>query len=581
MDIFGGRLDFTNGVFDARGFGVDTAEVDVDNVRLLLTGFAVLSTGINISGGSFTYGGFSVAFQSTPVSEDVLLTRDRGERQGIYLARGLAELDGASVYTHDLATSATPTGTFFPAVRVTDGQTGDHWAWAEQPIFVANATAPITVQNVRAFSTPEGIVVTWTPLNDPAIYSYNVLWGDVRTDVGFPRALAADATQTQLLLPSTVPSREYRVNVVALRNTQLTARQLALRHSSIRDAAVAAMKSSDEARRAIAKAAFEKNIGLTSAEVDSLAEQARLVASGLTSESLKRLPEPAPAKDGDFLNLYTAGPLGAGTSIVTLLSEGNNLPQVIGTPVTTATVGSPWETVLDAIDAETHTMTATLDQAPDGMTLEVLETVPGHIRVALRWTPTAALTGRVRVGVEFRDSNGGVVEERFSVFVGDTTNEDPGSIEILSPLPATSVVAGRLYSESVLARASRRAEALRYRLLEGPTGMSISPAAVVSWQTTSTSQGSYPVAIEVYHESEEGADAATLRFNLTVNRSNLLGDVNANGVVEASDKQALAAHLNGTAPAPIGDAELLDLNDDGVVDAADVATFDTLLLTLE
>lgn len=504
-------------------------------------------------------------------SLDVVLSPERGRRTGFHLVDALPEVDGAGTYVHDLAVAPVPTGTYYAAIRITDGQTGEHWAWSESPLFVANVAAPLTVPDVVARAADGGVLVSWTRLADPGIYAYNVLWGDERADVGLPRALGAPATESHLLLTGLEPGRRYRFSVVALRRSQLATKELAARHALLRDTAVAL---------ATGKSAPPAT-GLPAAEAASLAEQAALVAANLTPAAIKSLAEaPASATVATtkeaMATLYTAGPQAPAASMLTINPNENDGPIVVGTPNTRALVGEPWRTTLEAIDAEGHTITALLDEGPDGMVLTVEESRPGYLRVAITWTPTASLTGRVRVGVEFTDSEGIKVEERFSLFVGAQRNTAAAGVDLLAPLPTTSVIAGRLYQQSIGARAREAGTRLEYRLLRGPAGMVVSADGILSWQTAAPANvGAHPVAVEVIPSN--GGRPATLQFTLRVEVSNLVGDINADGFITAADITALAAVLAGNTPIPANRREQHDVNGDDVVDAADVAALVELL----
>ncbi|MFZ1829048.1 MAG: Ig domain-containing protein, partial [Candidatus Competibacteraceae bacterium] len=125
------------------------------------------------------------------------------------------------------------------------------------------------------------------------------------------------------------------------------------------------------------------------------------------------------------------------TVTVTEPTPTNRDPQILSSPVTTATVGQPYRYDVNATDADGDTLTYALNAAPASMSINSSSGL-------IAWTPTAA--GEVTVRVEVNDGHGGQATQSFSLQVQPENlpplPEDPATVAPpVDPTVATTTFA--------------------------------------------------------------------------------------------------------------------------------------------
>ncbi|NEZ66600.1 tandem-95 repeat protein [Leptolyngbyaceae cyanobacterium CCMR0082] len=90
--------------------------------------------------------------------------------------------------------------------------------------------------------------------------------------------------------------------------------------------------------------------------------------------------------------------LGATQTFTLTVGDGNQQPNLNNRPDTNALVGQTYSFDLDVTDPDGDAVTYTLEDGPEGMTLDNLG--------RLRWTPTAEDVGTERIRITFRDETG-------------------------------------------------------------------------------------------------------------------------------------------------------------------------------
>ena len=124
------------------------------------------------------------------------------------------------------------------------------------------------------------------------------------------------------------------------------------------------------------------------------------------------------------------GNLSAEQAFTVTVTPGNAAPSIISPPVTSATVGGPYQYAVMATDPNGDTLTFTLPTVPTGMSIN---SATGLIT----WTPTAQQVGPQAVRVRVTDPGNLSAEQAFTVTV------TPGNAapSITSP-PVTSATVG-------------------------------------------------------------------------------------------------------------------------------------------
>ncbi|MBE9011234.1 putative Ig domain-containing protein, partial [Pseudanabaenaceae cyanobacterium LEGE 13415] len=193
----------------------------------------------------------------------------------------------------------------------------------------------------------------------------------------------------------------------------------------------------------------------------------------------------------DASGLYT-------TQEFTLKVTGTNTPpMILSVPVTRAAQNQAYSYTVVASDPENNVLSFSLGRRPSGMTID---TKTG----TLSWTPTQ--TGSYTVDVQVTDAQGATTTQTFEIVVGTTViNQAPRitSAPVFLANPQTA------YRYEVKAD-DPDGNPLIYRLLQAPSGMTISATGVISWNQPLI--GTYQVVVGV----EDGSTGAAQGYTLTV-----------------------------------------------------------------
>jgi FG-GAP repeat protein/putative Ig domain-containing protein len=124
----------------------------------------------------------------------------------------------------------------------------------------------------------------------------------------------------------------------------------------------------------------------------------------------------------------------------------NAVPQLISTPVTTATVGVLYRYDVDATDADGHPLAYALISAPVGMMIDATSGL-------ITWTPTAP--GNATVELEVLDNHGGRATQNYTITVS-IPNQPPritstpiASAEVFHVIPQVSISDAHLARQTI------------------------------------------------------------------------------------------------------------------------------------
>jgi RHS repeat-associated protein len=163
----------------------------------------------------------------------------------------------------------------------------------------------------------------------------------------------------------------------------------------------------------------------------------------------------------------------------------NQPPYFVTSPPLNARSGSPYSYAAAAIDPEFQALIWSLASAPAGMTVD-----PNSGQVD--WTPAGASPAAVPVVLQAADPAGAIASQAFTVQLREA-NVAP----VITSNPPGSATVGEFYSHRMLAT-DADGDPLTWRLLEGPSGMTLHPGiGWLHWTTTGVAPGTYPVVVEV------------------------------------------------------------------------------------
>lgn len=162
----------------------------------------------------------------------------------------------------------------------------------------------------------------------------------------------------------------------------------------------------------------------------------------------------------------------------------NRTPVFDSIPLAVAEVGVAYPYVVRTSDADGDNITYQLVSAPSGMTIQST----GEIA----WVPALQQLGLQTVVIAASDGRGGVAEQAFSLQVfSPKNNMDP--VIVSSPLNAVKV---GLITHQVIAL-DADAEALSYRLIQGPSGMTLNSTGLIQWNPSIAQVGPHAFHVEV------------------------------------------------------------------------------------
>ncbi|MCC6507675.1 MAG: putative Ig domain-containing protein, partial [Pirellulaceae bacterium] len=185
------------------------------------------------------------------------------------------------------------------------------------------------------------------------------------------------------------------------------------------------------------------------------------------------------------------------------LGKLNDAPEFTSLPPTEADLNREYRYDLQAIDPNNDTLTFELVEAPAGMTI-------GASTGQIRWTPDSTAIGLHTVDIRVTDNRLGVSSQRFTINARPTPNN---RAPVFTTIPLSIAEVGAAYPYIAQA-VDVDGDALVYRLVSGPVGMSIrSDTGAMTWIPAAGQLGSQPVVIEV---SDSRGAAAQQSFTLFV-----------------------------------------------------------------
>nr|WP_242054671.1 putative Ig domain-containing protein [Nostoc sp. FACHB-190] len=178
----------------------------------------------------------------------------------------------------------------------------------------------------------------------------------------------------------------------------------------------------------------------------------------------------------------------------------NRPPVFTSTPIVDAKINTPYTYQLVAQDADRDSLTFSLVNGPQGMTIDPNTGV-------VNWTPTGTQLGTYNVVFAVTDGRGGVAEQAFQV----RTQAQAGNYAptIISEA-TTSAYISKTYTYDVNALDADN-DALTYSLVQAPEGMTIDAhTGIISWTTPVVGQQDVTVQVQ---DSRGGVDVQSFTLN--------------------------------------------------------------------
>ncbi|MGB0712374.1 MAG: putative Ig domain-containing protein, partial [Gammaproteobacteria bacterium] len=164
----------------------------------------------------------------------------------------------------------------------------------------------------------------------------------------------------------------------------------------------------------------------------------------------------------------------------------NEAPEIVSTPATLVRLDSVWFYNVLANDPEGFPVEVSLDEAPEGMSVDANGLVS--------WNTVARSLGSYSVAVRAEDPLGAATVQNFELALVENR---PNTAPSITTTPGTSAVAGREYAYDPIAT-DPEADALTWRLDASPTGMSLSPdSGALRWTPRIDQVGTHTVELSV------------------------------------------------------------------------------------
>ena len=274
--------------------------------------------------------------------------------------------------------------------------------------------------------------------------------------------------------------------------------------------------------QAIADSPLSYQIAAQDAEGDALTFVKTTGPAGLAVGEVTGLVTWTPS-DGDVGVQHTASILvsdGRGGETVhdlqisVLATADNTAPEIGSSPRTVARLGSLYLYRVEASDTDFDPLTYTLNNGPAGMAFGPVQIDGEVVNLAdnvLSWIPTAdQLDGNHPITISVTDGHGGEDEQSFTIQV---RGSDVNSTPVIVSTPVTRARQDRLYSYDLQAEDADN-DAVTWRMVEGPLGMTIDPdRGTLRWTPTLQQVGLNEVVISATDPFNE---KATQRFTIEV-----------------------------------------------------------------
>ena len=178
----------------------------------------------------------------------------------------------------------------------------------------------------------------------------------------------------------------------------------------------------------------------------------------------------------------------------------NNDPEITSDPITVATETIAYQYAVIANDPDGDTLGYQLNQSPDGMTIDSDGVID--------WLPLEGQAGSYTVVVSVDDGVGGNAQQSFTLIVDPRPNTAP----VINSLPVLQGIEEQAYLYPVEA-SDADGDALTYRLLTAPVGMTINGEGLVQWAPSTGSAGDYTVSLQVTDTQDAAAEQT---YTLTI-----------------------------------------------------------------
>ncbi|MCC5875653.1 MAG: fibronectin type III domain-containing protein, partial [Candidatus Sumerlaeia bacterium] len=501
----------------------------------------------------------------------VWLSKNRDSYRGYLIAGPIAEsvVDGSVVV--NLSETILPAGLFYAAVSIDDGKNPPVWEYARDPVFIADADAPEPVRQVRAGNVEDGVMVTWEPVDDPSVIGYQVRWTDDLTKPGFPFVRSSNPEQNSLHIPGLRASSFYRFTVTPVRvrdDSKATGHGLITTLAELGDGA----KSAPELA------------GIAEHRQRALLAQAAMVRqhSNSRDKTFARIDtkdvymEPAwellSDKDDADLMALSQSHVHATKKIFNINPIGTNPPIADRDPINLAFVGEPYIQELGFFDPDGADVSLVLQRGPDEAVLDLTESGP-VATARIEWTPLAGDLGTNHFMVVATDEIGGRTELPWNVVVTRRGLTIVENLVVTSPRPIATVLPGAHFNHQLAVYTPDPETPLEFDILEGPAGITVNGDGLINWEPGNLDLGSYPVTVRIAQHCSNctaGRRDTTYHFRAYVLASVLEGDLNNDGQLTEADFHLFQRILLGEIPLTESIRRIIDINDDGIIDAADL-----------
>jgi RHS repeat-associated protein len=185
-----------------------------------------------------------------------------------------------------------------------------------------------------------------------------------------------------------------------------------------------------------------------------------------------------------------------------ILSHLNRPPAFTSEPYTEAIPGAPYVYQATAADADQDTLSYSIVTGPAGMTVD-------RLTGKVTWNPQPGDLGNQAVLLQVDDGHGGSAQQQYTVA---TITAPPNRPPVFTSTPVVDAQVNTAYSYQAQAT-DADGDALTFALVNGPAGMTVSAAGLVSWRPTGDQVGDQNVVLGV-DDGHGGAAVQAYRIAL-------------------------------------------------------------------
>ncbi|MDC2890444.1 putative Ig domain-containing protein [Psychrosphaera algicola] len=229
-----------------------------------------------------------------------------------------------------------------------------------------------------------------------------------------------------------------------------------------------------------------------------------------------------------------------------VVTQINDAPTITSTPTLAVLEGQQWLYQLTIVDPDDD-----VTQDASALTTTVVSTLGNALNVtdsgALSWTPQEGDLSSGEIIITVTDGGEDGATSAVQTFTVSVTSVNQGpEVAAVTSLNATEDLPYQYTLEVTDPDDQNDGQEITYQLVSGPIGMTVSATGVIDWTPAEGQLTSGDVIIQVADGGEDGAEAASVMFVITVTAVNDAPVFDSSPITEATEGQRYTYQVTAT-----------------------------------